>query len=305
MHLELIRANKWRSLALLAGLGIMILAVVAAADLYLGGGPVWLMVGLGLALASTWFSYYHSDRLALAASRARPADPSTHRQLHNVVEALALGAGLPKPDVYVVDDPAPNAFATGRNPDHAAVAVTSGLLGKMSRQELEAVLAHELSHIRNYDILVSTIAVTAVGSVVLLTDLVMRMMWWGGGRRRGRNGGGNPLALIVALVVLVLAPIAAQLMRFAVGRRRESLADASAVEITRNPAPLISALEKLNEDSTVVKSSTKATEHLWIEQPLDRTGEVQGRQSWFNRLFNTHPPLEERIAALQRLSYTA
>lgn len=304
MHLELIRANKRRSFLLLAGLALVILAVVAALDLYLGGGPIWLAAGVGLALGGGWLSYRSSDRIALAASRARPADPERYRSLHNIVEALAIGAGIPKPDVYVVDDPAPNAFATGRNPDHAAVAVTTGLLERMDRRELEAVLAHELAHIRNYDILVGTIAVTAVGGVVLLADLALRWLWWGGGRSRssGRRAGGNPLVPLLALVVLILAPVVARLLRFAVSRRRESLADASAVEITRNPVPLISALEKLREDTTVVRSSTKATEHLWFEQPLDVRGDVQGHQSRLNRLFDTHPPLEERIAALRRLT---
>jgi heat shock protein HtpX len=217
------------------------------------------------------------------------------------VEGLCIAAGLPKPRVFIVDDPAPNAFATGRNPKHAAIAVTTGLLEKLNRVELEGVIAHELSHVRNYDILVSTLAVTLVGSIALLTNIGMRMMWWNGGRvrREGDREGGNPLA-ILGLVLLIFAPIIAKLMQAAVSRRRETLADVSACQMTRYPPGLISALEKLRDDTTVTHSATTATAHLWIEQPMSGVGDA-GKFGRLNRMFDTHPPLEERIALLREL----
>jgi heat shock protein HtpX len=205
------------------------------------------------------------------------------------------------PTVYIIPDSAPNAFATGRDPDHASVAVTSGLLEKLDREELQGVIGHELSHVRNYDILVSTLAVTLVGSIALLTNIGMRMMWWNGGRvrREGDKDGGNPLA-IIGLVLLIFAPIIAKLMQAAVSRRRETLADVSACQMTRYPPGLISALEKLRDDVTVTHSATTATAHLWIEQPLSGVGD-NGKFGAFNRMFDTHPPLEERIALLREL----
>jgi heat shock protein HtpX len=238
----------------------------------------------------------------LAVSRAHPADPAEYRRLYNLVEGLTIASGLPMPRIYIVDDPAPNAFATGRNPRHAAIAVTSGLLEKMNRVELEGVLAHELSHIKNYDILVSTIAVTLVGAVVLLSDIALRTMFWNGGRVRrdgDRNDGNNPLA-IFGIIFIVLAPLLGKAMQAAISRRREALADASAVQMTRYPPGLISALEKLLADTTVTHSASKATAHLWIEQPMSGVGD-RGKFGSFNNLFDTHPPLEERIAALREL----
>jgi heat shock protein HtpX len=277
--------------------------VVMAVDVLLGFGLAGLIVALVLAGGGSALSYWKSDAVALRMSRARPADPTTYARLHNLVEGLCIAAGLPKPGVYVIDDPAPNAFATGRSPKHAALAVTTGLLEKLNRVELEGVLAHELSHVKNYDILVSTLAVTLVGVVVLLADFSLRFMWWGGPRRRGnRQGGGGPAAIlaVLGLVLLLVAPLVARLMQFAVSRRRETLADVSGVALTRYPPGLISALEKLKADTTVVHSSSRATAHLWVESPLARTPE-EGRLSRLNRLFDTHPPLEERIQALKEL----
>ncbi|MDQ6910056.1 MAG: M48 family metallopeptidase, partial [Actinomycetota bacterium] len=200
--------------------------------------------------------------------------------------------------------PAPNAFATGRNPKHSAIAVTTGLLEKMNRVELEGVLAHELSHIKNYDILVSTLAVTFVGAVALIADFTLRFMWWGGSADRDSDSDSGPGATavfaIVGFVLLLVLPLVARMMQFAVSRRREALADFSGVQMTRYPPGLIAALEKLKEDSTVVQSSSRATAHLWIEAPLARKPE-EGRLAWLNRLFDTHPPLEERIQALKEL----
>ncbi len=265
-------------------------------------GWAGVAVAIVVAIALTIGSYWNSDKVALAINRARPADPQTYARLYNLVEGLCIGTGLPMPKLYIIDDPAPNAFATGRNPKHSAIAVTSGLLEKMNRIELEGVLAHELSHIKNYDILVSTLAVVMVGIVALLSDLGLRFMIFGGGRNRdSNNGGAGPILAIIALVFIILAPIAATLMQFAVSRRRESLADISAVEITRYPPGLISALEKLQTDHTVVKENNRATAHLWIEEPMEHYKGESDRKSRFSHLFDTHPPIEERIAALREL----
>jgi heat shock protein HtpX len=298
---ELIKANKRRSALLIFGFVVLLSLVGGAIGLLLGSGPVWAVVALVLSGAMAFLSYWKADAIALAVSRAKPADPQQYQRLHNLVEGLCIAAGLPKPGVYIVDDPAPNAFATGRNPKHAAIAVTTGLLEKLNRVELEGVIAHELSHVRNYDILVSTLAVTLVGSIALLTNIGMRMMWWNGGRvrREGDRNGGNPLALL-GLVLLIFAPLIAKLMQAAVSRRRETLADVSACQMTRYPPGLISALEKLRDDTTVTHSATTATAHLWIEQPMSGVGDA-GKFGRLNRMFDTHPPLEERIALLREL----
>ena len=252
-----------------------------------------------------WTSYFYSDKLAISAARAVPADPNQYKQLYDVIEALCIGVGLPMPRVYIINDPSPNAFATGRNPTHSAVAVTSGLLQTMNRTELEGVLAHELSHIHNYDILISTIAVTLVGFVALLCDFGLRMLIFGGLGGRGRNNSGGEaqiFILAISLVFIIIAPIAAKVMQFAVTRRREGLADVSGVYITRNPQGLISALEKLRDNTTVVHHAPAATAHMWIESPLATNHkDVHG---WFNRLFETHPPIQERINALQEVAGT-
>jgi heat shock protein HtpX len=286
------------------GFVALVLVVGWAVDLLLGFGVAGVVIALVIAGGGAALSYWKSDSVALAMSHARPADPTQYARLHNLIEGLCIAAGLPKPRVYVIDDVAPNAFATGRNPRHAAVAVTTGLLDKMNRVELEGVLAHELSHVKNYDILVSTLAVTLVGVVALLADFSLRFMWWGGPRHRDDDspGGGGPAAALAVLgfVLLLVAPLIGRVMQAAVSRRREALADVSGVALTRYPPGLISALEKLKEDTTVVHSSSRATAHLWVESPLARNPE-EGRLSRLNRLFDTHPPLEERIQALKEL----
>ncbi len=299
---ELIRSNKRRSIALIAGFVVILSLVGAAVGVLLGYGPQGTIIALVISGAMAFVSYWKSDAVALAVSRAKPADPVQYQRLHNLVEGLCIASGLPKPRVYIVDDPAPNAFATGRNPKHAAIAVTTGLLEKMNRVELEGVVAHELSHIRNYDILVSTLAVTLVGAVALLTNFAVRAMWWNGGRvnRSGdRNGGQNPLA-IVGFVLLIFAPFVAKAMQAAVSRKRETLADVSACQMTRYPPGLISALEKLRDDTTVTHSASAATAHMWIEQPMSGVGD-KGKMGMWNKMFDTHPPLEERIALLREL----
>jgi heat shock protein HtpX len=299
---ELIKANKRRSALLIFAFVLLLSLVGAAFGILFGAGPVGAIVALVFSGGMAFASYWKADSIALAVSRAKPADPQQYQRLHNLVEGLCIAAGLPKPRVFIVEDPAPNAFATGRNPKHAAIAVTTGLLEKLNRVELEGVIAHELSHVRNYDILVSTLAVTLVGSIALLTNIGMRMMWWNGGRvnREGDRGGGvNPLA-ILGLVLLIFAPIMGKLMQAAVSRRRETLADVSACQMTRYPPGLISALEKLRDDTTVTHSATTATAHLWIEQPMSGVGDA-GKFGRLNRMFDTHPPLEERIALLREL----
>jgi heat shock protein HtpX len=282
---------------------VLFLTAVCAVFVWLfRAGWVGIVVAIVVAIALAVGSYWNSDKVALAVNRAKPADPQVYARLHNLVEGLCISSGLPMPRLYIIDDPAPNAFATGRNPKHAAIAVTSGLLEKMNRIELEGVLAHELSHIKNYDILVSTLAVVMVGAIALLSELGLRFMIFGGARGGRRSeGGANPIIAIVALVFIILAPIAATLMQYAVSRRRESLADISAIEMTRYPPGLIAALEKLQEDRTVVRENNRATAHLWIEEPMEHYAGDSPRRSRFSHLFDTHPPIEERIAALREL----
>lgn len=295
--------------------GLMFLFVLLIAALgwafgyWTGFGPYGIVIAVAIAVLMTWGSYFSSDKIALSMSRAKPADEAQYGQLHNIVDGLAIAAGIPKPRVFIVEDAAPNAFATGRNPEHGAVAVTTGLLDLMNRDELEGVIAHELSHIQNRDTLVMTIAVTLVGVVVLLGDFFMRSLWLGGGGRNNDRGGGGPAAIfaLVGIALLILAPFFAQMLQFAISRRREFLADTDAVFLTRHPEGMIGALEKLKGDSAVVRTASRATAHLWIESPIAHEAH-EGRSrtnksgAWLNRMFNTHPPLDERIGALKSLT---
>jgi heat shock protein HtpX len=299
---EQIAANKRKTVGLVALFVLLLFGVGFLFDYLLKGGVVGLVIVAIIVIASSFFSYFNSDKVALRMAHARPADPQEYARYHNLVEGLCIASGLPKPRLYVVDDPAPNAFSTGRNPKHAAVAVTTGLLEKMNRVELEGVLAHELSHIRNYDVLVMTLAVTMVGIIVLLSDYFLRIMFWTGGRAENDRDGNNPLGIVFAIVgfiLLIFAPIIARLMQFAVSRRREYLADASGVLLTRYPPGLISALEKLKDDHTSTHFASKATAHLWIEEPLDK--ETNKGESKWNHLFDTHPPIDDRIHALEQM----
>jgi len=301
---EEIAANKRRSFALLAGFVVVLVGVIWAVGAVLGLGWPIAVVAFVFAAGSAAIAYWKSDAVALGAAHARPASRDQYPRLFNLVEGLTIAGGIPMPRIYIVDDPAPNAFATGRDPEHAAVAVTTGLLERMNRVELEGVLAHELSHVRNYDILVMTLAVTLVGSIALITDFALRALWWGGitggnRRRDDRDGQAAPWVALLGLVFLIVAPLVAKLMQFALSRKRESLADFSAVSLTRYPPGLISALEKLRDDDTVVRAHSHAMAHMWIESPLDREEGQPG--SRLNRLFDTHPPLDERIAALKEL----
>ena len=299
-----IASNKRRSVVLVIAFVVVVVAASWAFTALIGFGIVGVVIAVLVAAATAFVAYWKSDAVALAMSHARPADPVEHARLHNLVEGLCIAGGLPKPRVYVIEDDAPNAFATGRNPRHAAIAVTTGLLGKLNRIELEGVLAHELSHVKNYDILVSTLAVTMVGIVALLSDWGLRFLWWGGPRHRDDRtaGGGGPAAVVAVFgfALLLLTPVVARLMQYAVSRRRETLADVSGVSMTRYPPGLIAALEKLKDDRTIVHSGSRATAHLWIESPVAREPS-EGRLAWLGKLFDTHPPLEERIQALREL----
>jgi heat shock protein HtpX len=299
---EQVARNKRRTFLILFGFVALVTGVVVAFDLLFDWGVAGIVIAVVVASVLALVSYYQSDKIALAASNAKPADESEYRRYHNLVEGLCIAAGLPKPRLYVVDDPAPNAFATGRNPKHAALAVTTGLLDTMNRVELEGVVAHELSHVKNYDILVTTVAVLAVGVIALLADIGLRFAFWGGMDERrdssDSNGLGGLLA-VLSLALLLLAPFVGYVMQFAMSRNREFLADASGVQLTRYPPGLTSALEKLRNDHAVVHHATKATAQMWIEQPLE-TGDTN-RSSRINRLFDTHPPLEERIRRLKEM----
>lgn len=298
-----VSSNIRKSWVLIVIFVVLVAAIGWAFGYLTGYGPWAVPIAVGISILMTWGAYFKSDSIALSMSRARPADKPEDRQVNNLLEALTLGAGMPKPRLYVIEDDAPNAFATGRNPEHAAIAVTRGLVDKMSRDELEGVLAHELAHVKNRDTLVMTLAVTLVGVIVLLADWFMRALWFGGGRRNDRGGIAAPLA-VIGLVLMLLAPLIAQLLQFAISRQREFLADAEAVMITRYPDGLINALNKLRDDQTVVRTASKATAHLWIESPIARhANEGSSKQgAWLNRMFDTHPPLEARIAALRESS---
>ncbi|MBI2052628.1 MAG: M48 family metallopeptidase [Candidatus Ryanbacteria bacterium] len=243
----------------------------------------------------SFVSYWYSDKIVIATTGARPLPDSEAPELHNIIENLSITAGLPKPRIYIVNSAQPNAFATGRNPEHAVVAVTTGLLERLNKTELEGVLAHELSHVGNRDMLVSTVVVVLVGFLQIISDIFMRHLWWGRGGR-DREGGGQAVFILIGIVLSLLAPLVATLIQLAISRKREFLADASGALLTRYPDGLASALEKLAQDSTPMQQANHATAHLWLDDPY------QGKQtktSWFTKLFMTHPPLEERIRILR------
>jgi heat shock protein HtpX len=287
-------ANKGKTYFLLASMGVLTWLVAYAALTYFGVGTAStiLPIAVGISLVGVWGSYYGSDKLVLTMTGAKLIQREDAPELFNLIEEIVIASGLPMPKVAIVEDTAPNAFATGRNPEHALIAFTTRILEVMDRDELQGVIAHELSHVANRDTLVSAVAATTAGAIAILSDFMARMMFFGGGRDR-RDGNSNPLLLVVSLFIMILAPMAAMLLKSAISRKRESLADATAVSFTRNPAGLRKALEVLAADSTVVRQKSNAVAHIWIESPLD------GKS--LSKLFSTHPPIEERIATLRAM----
>lgn len=260
------------------------------------GSPAFLYIALIFSIVMNVASYWWSDRIVLSISKAKPASRNEFFDLYNVTENLSISAGLPMPKLYVVDDPAPNAFATGRDKNHAVVCVTTGLLEKLERSELEGVIAHELSHIGNRDILLMSAVVVLVGFLSIISDMFLRSMWWGGGRRNGdREGGSGGVLAIIGIVLIILSPIIATLIKLAISRRREYLADASGVLLTRYPEGLASALQKISTYSMPMKSVSSATAHLFISNPFG------GKKTSISNLFQTHPPIEERIKRLREM----
>lgn len=293
-------SNQRRSFLLIGGFVLVVLGMGWLFSYLFGGGIIALVIAAVVATFMAFASYRSGDKIVLRMSRAREVSHAEEPRLHNLVDGLAIAAGMPKPKVYVVDDPAPNAFATGRDPAHASVAFTTGLLEKMNRVELEGVVAHELAHIKNRDTLVMAIVATLVGIVVLTVDWMFRSLVWGGMRRRGNDGGASGIiAVVVLLIAVIVMPLFARIMQAAVSRRREFYADMQGVQLTRYPPGLVSALRKLKEDTTTVKTAVRATGHLWIESPLE--GGDSSMNLKLNRLFSTHPPLDERIRVLQEL----
>ncbi|HCR92380.1 zinc metalloprotease HtpX [Candidatus Gottesmanbacteria bacterium RIFCSPHIGHO2_01_FULL_46_14] len=264
----------------------------------LGYGNSWMWVAVLFSIGSSFISYYWGDKIVLAMSKARPADRKRDFDFFTVTENLAIAAGIPKPKLYVIDDSAMNAFATGRDPQHAVVCATTGIIERLERRELEGVIAHELSHVKNFDTRLMAVVAVLVGTVAFLADMFMRSLWWGGGRRsRDDNNGIGQIMLIVGIVLAIITPILATLIQLAISRKREFLADASSADLTRYPEGLARALEKLGQDKEVLEAATNATAHLYVVNPF------KGKQfaAWFSNMFNTHPPLSERIKMLRSM----
>ena len=294
---EDIKKNKIKSwfivLLFLAFIAVIVYYICMALDL----GELSIIIAMIFAIVSTWGSYYYSDKIVLKLNNARPATREEDLKLVNILDSLVISAGLQeKPQLYVVEDAQPNAFATGRNPKHAVICVTTGLLEKLDYYELEGVLAHEMSHIKNYDILLSAVVSVMVGFVVILSDWFTRISFYGGrrGRDRDNDNNGNAIIMLIGLIFLILAPIFGQLMQLAVSRKREFLADATAIEFTRNPDGLISALEKISADPNELKVANKATENMYIANPFRNKKKSSD-------LWSTHPSTEARIEALRNL----
>ena len=299
---EEIASNKRRTYFLIFIFILLIIAVAAVFGYFYGGadyGIIYsIMIGIfafTLSLILSLISYYHGDKIALKISRARPLKKDEFPYYWHIVEALSIGAGIPKPNPYVIEDDNINAFATGRGPEHSSIAVTTGALRKLDRQELEGVIAHELSHIKNYDIRVMMISAVLVGVVVMLSDFFIRSLWFGGGGDREKGGGLQVILLLIGIVLAILAPLFAQLIKLAISRKREYLADASGAHLTRYPKGLADALKKIKEDTKVMQKrpvfANKSTAHMFIANPFKKG-------LWAN-LLSTHPPIEERISRLE------
>ena len=285
-------ANRRKTIGLLIAMGLLMWILVYAALTFFGGATTGIVpIAVGISLISVWGAYYGSDKLVLKMTGAKLLQESDNPKLFGLVQEVCIASGLPMPKIAIVYDDAPNAFATGRNPEHALIAFTTGILDVMDRDELQGVIAHEMSHVANRDTLVSAVAATTAGAIAIASDILTRMMFFGGARNRESNN--NPIALIFSLLILILAPLAALLLKSAISRKREALADATAVSFTRNPAGLRKALEILARDSTVVQQRSNAVAHIWIESPLDARS--------VSKLFATHPPIEDRISTLRSM----
>jgi len=293
---EAASANRWRTVLLIAVFTALVAVLAYFVGEYFapGGGIAALPFAFAISGASALVSYFAGDKLILGQSQARELGHDEEPKLRDVVESLALGLGIPTPKIYVIEDSAPNAFATGRDPQHASIAVTRGLLDKLDRTELEGVIAHELSHVGNRDIRVMVLVVVLVGTVALLADWMWRSMFWGRGRDRDRGGGGAIIA-VIAIALAVLTPIIATLIQLAVSRQREYLADASGALLTRYPPGLVSALRKIAADKEALEVANKATASLYFANPL------KDAPAFFDHLFDTHPPIEERIKRLEAM----
>lgn len=292
-----IASNTTKTYAIMTGFVVFVVLVGYVFGQALGYGNSFLWMAVAISVATSLASYYWGDKMVLAMSGARPADRKRDFDFFTVAENLAIAAGIPKPKLYVIDDTAMNAFATGRDPQHAVVCATTGILSKLERRELEGVIAHELSHIKNYDTRLLAVVAVLVGTIAFLADMFMRSLWWGGSRDRDENRGTGQLLLVVGIVLAIVSPIIAMLIQLAVSRRREFLADASGAYLTRYPEGLASALEKLSKDKEVLEAATNATAHLYITNPF------KGKQfaAWFSSLFNTHPPIAERVKVLRSM----
>jgi heat shock protein HtpX len=294
---DAVAANRWRTVALITVFtGLLIALGYAVGEVFApGGGVAMVPAALGLSGVSATASYFAGDKLVLAHSQARELAAGEETQLRNIVETLSIGLGIPPPRIYLIDDTAPNAFATGRDPKHASIAVTRGLIDKLDRTEQEGVIAHELSHVGNHDIRVMLLVTVLVGTIALLSDWMFRSFAFGGGRRGRDRGGGGGIILIIAVVLAILTPIIAMLIQFAVSRQREYLADASGALLTRYPPGLASALRKIAADKEALEVANKATASLYFANPLkDAPRAMDG-------LFDTHPPIAERIRRLEAM----
>ena len=293
-----ISSNKRNSFFITVAITAFLIVLGYLLGTYWGSSYAGVFIAVMLALIMSLGAYYSGDKIVLAVSRAKRIEKQDAPQLFNVIEELSIAAGLPMPTVYVIDDTAPNAFATGRDPKHASVAITTGLMQKLNRDELQGVMAHELSHVGNRDILYATMVGILVGSIAMMSDFFLRSFFWGGGRKRRSGSGGGAagaILVLVAIVLAVLAPICAKLLQLAVSRQREYLADASAVKLTRYPEGLASALEKISGDKEVLEVANRATQHLYIVNP------IKPFEKRAAGLFSTHPPIQDRIARLRAM----
>ena len=294
-----IRNNKIKTGVIIAIFLVVITLIVYYVCMAFDLGFMSIIIAMVFSIATSWASYYYSDKIVLSVNRAHPASQEEYQKLNNILDGLMVSSGLQnRPRLYVVDDPQPNAFATGRNPENAVICVTTGLLDKMDYYELEGVIAHELSHIKNYDIRLSAVVSIMVGFIVILADWVSRALFWGV-RDRDNDSKGNPILMLIGLLCLILAPIFGQLMQLALSRRREFLADANAVELTRNPDGLISALQKLDSDPNELKSANNATAYMYIVSPFKSNAKDGKKRK--SSLFSTHPSIDDRIEAIRNL----